>query len=137
MLLNILRNLFTNTMNKNPQILSPTDCTPEVILDPQGIIKITGRMIPVNADKFFKPIDEWLKEYFSNPAHTTRIEICIDYVNSIGTKYLFDTLHKIANIKPRKEIIVNWYYNEDDEDTLDKGTLFSANIDVPFNLIRT
>ena len=123
-------------MKINPLISSPSDCNPEVILDPQGIIKITGRMIPVNAEKFFKPIHEWLQEYFSNPADSTRIEICVDYVNSLGTKYLFDTLQEIANIHLKKKVIVNWYYNEDDEDTLDKGKLFSSNIDLPFNLIR-
>jgi len=136
----MLWNLYVNTisvMNKKPQILSSTDCTPEVILDPQGIIKIAGRLIPVNADKFFKPIDDWLKEYFSDPADITRIEINIDYVNSLGTKYLFDTLHEIANIQTKKEILINWYYAEDDEDTLEKGILFSSNIDVPFNLIST
>ena len=93
-------------------------------------------MIPVNAVKFLKPIDEWLNEYFSNPADFTRVDIYLDYVNSLGTKYLFNTLHKIANIQLKKKIIVNWYYNEDDEDTFEKGTIFSSNIDVPFKLIR-
>lgn len=125
------------TMSKIRQIAPPTDCTPEIILDPQGIIKIAGRLIPVNPDKFFNQIDEWLKEYFRNPAKKTRIELFIDYVNSVGTKYLYDMLQEIATIQPKNEVIINWYYNEDDEDTFEKGKLFSSTIEAPFNLIRT
>jgi hypothetical protein len=41
---------------KNQQIISPTRNTPEVILDLKGTIKLTGRLIPENAEDFFKPI---------------------------------------------------------------------------------
>ena len=45
-------------MSKNQQIISPTRSTPEIILDPKGIIKITGQLIPENAEDFFNPIEE-------------------------------------------------------------------------------
>jgi hypothetical protein len=76
---------------KNQQIISPTRSTPEVILDPKGIIKLTGRLIPENAEDFFKPIKEWINEYFKNPVKITCVEICLEYINSVGTKYL----HKV------------------------------------------
>ena len=125
-------------MSNNLKILSSTRDKPEVILNPKGIIKITGRLIPENPIDFFNPIDEWINEYFRNPADITYVEIYLEYINSIGTKYLLDTIHKIAHIHLRnkkKKLIINWYYKVDDEDILEKGTFFSSVLNVPFNFV--
>lgn len=126
-------------LRKNQKILSPTKITPEVILDKKGIIKMTGRLIPENAEDFFNPIEEWINEYFCNPAEITRIEICLEYINSTSSKYLFYIIHKIINIRLQNNIErfkINWYYKDEDEDMLEKGTIFSLNLGVPFNFIK-
>ena len=126
-------------MSKNQKKISPSIKTPEVILDPKGTIKLAGRLIPENAEDFFKPIEEWINEYFKNPAEITCVEICIEYINSVGTKYLLDIIHKITHIhlkKNNKKFIINWYYNDEDEDILEKGRYFSSDLDVPFNFIK-
>ncbi len=126
-------------MCKNQQLISPTKNTPEVILDPKGTIKLTGRLIPENAEDFFNPIEAWINEYFCNPAEITCVEIYLEYINSVGTKYLLDLIHKITHIhlrKNNKKFIINWYYKNEDEDILEKGTFFSSDLDVPFNFIK-
>ena len=126
-------------MSKRQKIISPTKNTPEVILDPKGTIKLTGRLIPENAEDFFNPIEEWINEYFNNSAEITCVEICIEYINSAGTKYLLDIIHRITHVHLNKNInkfIINWYYNDEDEDMLEKGKIFSSNLDVPFNFIK-
>jgi hypothetical protein len=126
-------------LSENQKILSPTRSTPEVILDPKGIIKITGRLISENPIDFFNPLDELINEYFLSPADITCLEICLEYINSVGTKYLLDTIHKIAHIhlkNKKKNLVINWYYKVDDEDMLEKGTFFSSVLKVPFNFIR-
>jgi hypothetical protein len=128
-----------NTLSKNQKIISPTKISPEVILDPKGTIKLTGRLIPENAEDFFNPIEEWIKEYFCNPAVITCVEICLEYINSAGTMYLLDLINKITLIhlkKNKKKFIINWYYNDEDEDMLEKGRFFSSDLDVPFNFIK-
>ena len=128
-----------NTLSKNQQIISPSKNTPEVILDQKGTIKLTGRLIPGNAEYFFNPIEDWINEYFKNPADITTVEICIEYINSTGTTYLLDLIHKITHIhlrKNTKKFIIKWYYNDEDEDMLEQGTFFSSDLDVPFNFIR-
>ena len=119
--------------------MSSTRNTPEVILDLKGIIKLTGRLIPENAEDFFNPIREWINEYFKNPAEITCVEICLEYINSAGTKYLLDIMHRITHIHLKKNIkkfIINWYYKDEDEDMLEKGRFFSSDLDVPFNFIK-
>ncbi len=126
-------------LSKNQQIISPSKNTPEVILEPKGTIKFTGRLIPENAEDFFNPIEEWIDEYFCNPAEITCVEICLEYINSVGTKYLLDLIHKITHSHLKKnndKFIINWYYKDEDEDILEKGNFFSSYLDVPFNFIR-
>ncbi len=126
-------------MNINQQIISPTNNTPEVILDPKGIIKLTGRLIPENAEDFFNHMEELINEYFLHPAEITSVEIGLEYINSVGTMYLLDLIRKITHVhleKNTKKFIINWLYSEEDEDILEKGMLFSSNLDVPINFIK-
>ena len=105
----------------------------------KGTIKLTGRLIPENAEDFFKPVEEWINEYFKNPAEITSVEICIEYINSAGTKYLLDLIHKITHFHLKKnnnKFMINWYYNDEDEDMLEKGRFFSTDLDIPFNFIK-
>ena len=126
-------------MCKNQKIIAPTKNTPEVILDMKGTIKLTGRLIPENAEDFFKPVEEWINEYFKNPAEITCVEIYLEYINSAGNKNLLKIIHKITHIHLKKntsKFIINWYYNDEDEDMLEKGRDFSSGLDVPFNFIK-
>jgi hypothetical protein len=126
-------------LTKNKKIVSRTKNTPEVILDPNGTIKFTGRLIPENADDFFNPIVEWIDEYFRNPAEVTCVEICLEYINSVGTKSLLNLIYEITHVhlqKDKKKFIINWYYKDEDEDMLEKGTFFSSDLNIPFNYIR-
>ena len=125
-------------MYKNQEIISPTKNTPEVSLDPNGTIKFSGRLIPENAEAFFNPIEEWINEYFHNPAEITYVEISLEYMNSAGTKYLLYLIQKISRIQllNNNRFIINWYCKDEDEDMIDKGRSFSSNLNVPFNFIR-
>ena len=128
-----------NTLSKNQQIISPSKNTPEVILDQKGTIKLTGRLIPENAEDFFNPIEKWIDEYFNNPAEITIVEIYLEYINSAGNKNLLKIIREITHIhlkKNSKKFILNWYYKDDDEDMLEKGRDFSSDLDVPFNFIK-
>lgn len=126
-------------MFNNLQKILPTKGTPEVILDPEGTIKLTGRLIPENAKAFFSQVEELINEYFQDPVDITCVEICLEYINSTGSKYLLDIIRKITHaypVKTDKKLIINWYYNDEDEDILEKGRIFSSILEIPFNFIR-
>lgn len=124
-------------MAKNYQKIPATKNTPEVILDPEGTIEFTGRLIPENAEEFFHPIMEWINDYSLNPADITTIEIHLEYINSAGTKYLMSMIDNIHGNAKEGKVVINWYYEEADQDMLDKGTILSMNLNVPFNFIST
>jgi hypothetical protein len=113
-----------------------TKNTPEISLNPDGIIKITGRSMFGNATEFSKQIEEWVDEYISNPAELTSVDIYLEYFNAINFKIYLNLLKKIGSIKLiNKKYIINWYYEEGDEDILEKGEYISEILDIPFNYI--
>jgi SiaC family regulatory phosphoprotein len=117
------------------KILS-TKCTPEVSLDPYGIIKISGRSISENGTGFSEQIDEWIDEYMCNPAELTTVDISFEYFNAVNFKIYFNLLNKIGSLRLiNKKYTVNWYYEEGDEDILEKGEDISSALDIPFNFI--
>jgi hypothetical protein len=114
----------------------PTNNTPEIILNPEGIIKISGRSMSENLPEFYKPIENWIDSYICNPADLTCIDFCLEY--SSGTNaIIFSMLKKITYIRLKnKKFIVNWYYEEGDEDILEQGEYISSILDIPFNFIK-
>lgn len=92
------------------KILS-TESTPEISLNPEGMIKIKGRSMNGNVTEFFAQIENWIDEYISNPAEITCVDISLEYFNKINLKFYFALLRKIESVKLKnKKYIINWYY---------------------------
>jgi len=118
-------------------ILPATKSSPEIILNPSGIIKIKGRSIHENIIGFFKPVEDWVIEYIKIPADVTCLDISLEYFNSASAKLLIHLFQKISHVQLKnKKFIINWYYEEGDEDILERGEYFSSVLNIPFNFIR-
>jgi hypothetical protein len=117
--------------------LSATKNSPEVILNPEGFMKIKGRSIHENIIDFYKPVEEWVIEYIKVPADVTCLDINLEYFNSASAKVLIQLVQKISYVRLKnKKFIINWYYEEGDEDILERGEYFSSVLNIPFNFIR-
>lgn len=121
-----------------PIFIEGTPKTPTVNFDSQsGILEIKGRSIPENSIEFYKPLVEWLEEYGKNPKDLTQVKIQLEYFNTSSSKSILDVFKKLEAIhKGNHEIIVNWYYEEDDEDMLEAGEDYESIIRVPFKMIE-
>lgn len=117
--------------------ISPTKNTPEIILNPEGIIRIRGRSIHENVTDFFAPVEEWVTGYIVNPAEVTCVDMNLEYFNSASAKVFIHLLQKITYVALKhKKFIINWYYEEGDEDILERGEYFASVLDVQVNLIK-
>jgi hypothetical protein len=117
--------------------IPPTKTSPEILLTPDGVIKIRGRSIHENSIDFFKPVMEWLNEYVKEPADVTCIDINLEYFNSASAKIIIKLLQQLSYVKLKnKKFIINWYYEEGDEDILERGEYFSSVLNLPFNYTR-
>ncbi len=112
--------------------------TPTVNFDAQGgIFEIKGRSIPENSIEFYKPLVDWLEEYSKSPQALTQVNVQLEYFNTSSSKCILDVFKKLETIhKGKSEVIVNWYYEEDDEDMLEAGEDYESIIRVPFKMIE-
>ena len=116
-----------------------TPKTPTINFDSEvGKIEMKGRSIPENAIEFYKPLVDWLDEYASVSKDITEANIQLEYFNTSSSKCILDvfkkleTIHKLDN----KEVIINWYYEEDDEDMLEAGEDYQSILKIPFKMIE-
>ena len=113
--------------------------TPKVTLNKDtDVIELSGRSIPENAVEFYKPIYGWLDSYVQNPNAKTAVEIRLEYFNTSSSKCLLDVLKKLETLEKRNAgaVLVNWYYEEDDEDMLEAGEGYDIIISVPFKMVE-
>ncbi len=117
--------------------IESTKSTPEIILNPEGMITIRGRSMNGEINELHDQIDTWIDQYLSNPAETTLIEFRLEYFNKFNLKVYNSIIRKIETlIEKNKKFLINWYYEEGDEDILEKGEYFSSFLNIPFNFIE-
>lgn len=115
-----------------------TPKTPTVSMNPQsGVVEIKGRSIPENSIEFYKPIVDWLEEYAKGPAEKTVVNVQLEYFNTSSSKCILDVFKKLEVLKKdQNDVVINWYYEEDDEDMLEAGEDYESIIKVPFKMIQ-
>lgn len=109
--------------------------TPTIEFDEGGVLLIKGRSIPENSIEFYKPVIDWIGDYGVSPKDKTEVNIQLEYFNTSSSKCILDVFKKLETLTGT-DIIINWYYEEDDEDMLEAGEDYQAIIDLPFKMIE-
>jgi len=114
-----------------------TDDTPTVILDAENdIFEISGRSLPEDVTAFYDPILNWLDEYAANPNPKTIFAFKLVYFNTASSKLLLDILMKFEEMRENGlDVLIKWYYPEDDEDMQEAGEEYADIVDVPFEQV--
>jgi hypothetical protein len=116
----------------------PTDNTPEFLFSPDGMIKIRGRGLFGNKTETTEQLGNWIDEYVTNPAEITYVIIAFEYLNSFSTTILVSMLRKFSQVLLQSgKLVIQWYYEEDDEDILERGQYISSTFDIPIKFIMT
>jgi len=115
-----------------------TPKTPNIDFDyGKGSLLLKGRSIPENSIEFYKPLVDWLDAYSSSPKPKTVCDVQLEYFNTSSSKCLLDLFKKMELMSTGgNEVIINWYYEEDDEDMLEAGEDYQSIISVPFKMIE-
>ena len=121
--------------------IEATKYTPMINLDPKkGIFEFKGKSYPENTFDFYSPVIDWIEKYFSSemPAHTTCVNMDIIYFNSSSSKLFFDFFDILDDARKNgKDVKVNWYYDKDNESSLEAGEDFKDDFEeLIFNLIE-
>ena len=108
---------------------------PNVVLNKEkSIFEFSGQSLPENVQKLYQPILSWIDDYSEIPNDDTTLVFKMKYYNSASSKVLFEVLKKFNLIfKKGKNVKVEWYFKEEDEDMQESGKYFRELLDMPFN----
>ena len=117
-----MENFFLEGTNKTPQLDFNSN---------EGRFLIAGRSIPENSIEFYKPLFEWLDNYVGQAISTTILDVQLEYFNTSSSKCLVEIFRKLEALQQKNDnVLINWYYEEDDEDMQESGEDFQEIIDV-------
>lgn len=117
--------------------IEQTKRTPKVELLKEGNVLFSGRSIPEDPGKFFEPLYLWIYEYCFNPQPQTIINIDLEYFNSGTFKCLLFILKEFVEVKNKgRNVIINWYYEQDDLDIKERGEYFESILETSINIIE-
>ncbi len=118
--------------------MEPSRVTPLINFDPEeGILEMRGRSSPENAIQFYQRIIEGLDEYAQSGGEQFTANFAFEYFNTSSSKCLFDIFKRLVRIRESdREIQINWFYEEFDEDMMEAGEDYSDLLDLEFNFIE-
>ena len=114
-----------------------TEDTPNVVLDAaDNVLEISGRSLPEDVSSFYGPILNWLADYSKTPNPKTVFNFKLVYFNTASSKLILDILMKLEDLhKKGNEVLIKWYFPEDDEDMQEAGNEYADIVEVPFEQI--
>ncbi|HLN22006.1 MAG TPA: SiaC family regulatory phosphoprotein [Bacteroidales bacterium] len=125
-------------MRPDPVHINATGNTPEVTLNPDGQVKITGRAIDESRSKFSDQLMTWIDSYVLDPADKTDVLIALEYLNSFNSIYISSVLRKLSIVRDKmKKLEINWYVEDDDDDMLERGEYISSTFGIPIQFTLT
>jgi len=105
--------------------IQATKYTPEIKLDAQNaVIDIRGKSYPENTFEFYKPVMQWVEEYFQDPKQELTVNMEIIYFNSSSSKLFFDFFDLLEENRDKSKITIYWIYDEENESALEAGEDF-------------
>jgi hypothetical protein len=110
----------------------------EVILNGQsGVLEFKGKSIDEDPEGFYVPILEWVNTYGSNPNGDTTVNMFLEYFNTMSSKCIYNFFKKLEDLHKdgKSNVIINWHYEQDDDDMMDAGEDFKRLVNVPINII--
>ena len=118
--------------------IEPTRITPLVSFDPEkNLLEIKGRSSPENSIMFFAQVLNIIDSFIESDKEELTTNFAFEYFNTSSSKCLFDVFKRLMKVEQSgKSIIINWYYEEDDEDMMEAGEDYADLLDIHFNFLE-
>jgi hypothetical protein len=116
-------------------IIPGTTDSPLVKLDNEnGEIEIQGKSTLSDPVVFYSGLLEQINNMHKNKLRTLNIRL--SYINTGSTKWMLFLIKQLEKmVEPINAVVVNWYYEEDDESMEMTGQDYQSMLKIPFNLI--
>jgi len=107
--------------------------TPEIIFSTSdNRFSICGNSAPEDVRSLYYPVIEWIDAFATeisatNPFNTDSpfvFKIDLAYFNSSSAKFIYDMLLRLRDLKEKASlpVIIEWYYEEEDQDIYEAGS---------------
>jgi len=118
-------------------IIEGTEDSPQITLDLNAnILEISGRSLPEDVNTFYESTLSWLEEYSKNPLPSTTFNFKLTYFNTASSKVILDILTQFEDmIEEGHQVLVRWYFPDEDEDMQEAGEEYADMVDVPFEMV--
>lgn len=122
-------------------IIEATQSSPTIIFDAKaGRLQMRGESYPENAAAFYAPVFVWLKDFLASlsPDAAVQVDLEILYLNSSSTKVMLNFLDLLEQAaQDGMRVVVNWYYDPDNEAILECGQDLSEELEtLTFNMVE-
>lgn len=109
---------------------------PEINFDASsGVCELVGESYMEEAYKFYTPILNWLKEYTLTEGNAVTLNVKLTYFNTNSSRLLLDMFDILKKSKDEgKEIVINWFYEEDDPDVQEEVEDFEIETGLQINM---
>ena len=78
-----------------------------------------------------------MDEYVKSPGPVTTVDIKLEYFNSGSAKFILNILQLLSVVQSTgKKLMINWHYEEGDDDILERGEYYASILDTNFNFIQ-
>ena len=103
--------------------IKATNTTPAIRYSQDGKLRIKGRSITEAAINFYQPLIDWAQTL---QIKALIVDINLEYLNSTSSKKLLHLLKMLDSNNHIKKLLINWYYEEGDDDSLEKGQVLES-----------
>jgi hypothetical protein len=107
-------------------IIEASTHSPRVEFCPDGLLKLEGRSFPENASEFYDPLIAYVCEL---EVMTVNLLVNLEYINTASSKKLLELFRQLDSNENVFNVIVNWHYEEGDDDSLETAEIFEESLD--------
>jgi hypothetical protein len=111
--------------------------TPSVnIFSDDNLIVVSGTSRLEDPSIFYQQLAELYEEYCKAFKQKVILDFNLSYINTSSSKWLFHILKNLqVKYSEDKQMVINWYYEEDDDIIQEAGEVFQSLLNIPVNLI--
>lgn len=121
---------------KQPYITEATKTTPLTCVDYKtGRVMIKGRSSPENTMEFYDPFLEAIAVLGESDHQDIKASFKLIYFNTSSARCIYLIIKELKTLLEKgKNVRINWYAEEDDEDMIDTAEDFQDIIGIEFNI---
>lgn len=101
------------------------------------VLEIAGESYHEYTQEFFQPVFDWLDQYLEEGGNSITFNFRMTYFNTSSSRRFLEILTKLENYQRDKggNVVINWYYEENDTDMKESGEEYADDVDIEFNFI--